>query len=211
MGKGSKAKLRAKAAAIAVQAEHKLTDGVPTLIFNEDPVGVSSDGSRAIVALADTAAGRAATADLIAVLQAVGLVTPHAKLGWAGLLLSAKGGKDQVFHYDFHQNGAAFRESINDPRGTCTRLAEDGTESKFVLHGAGEELPVEDALAWADDVLGDGKCVPQNPPPFHRCLQRACRRVGGTLHCVFHLSGGVMLSRDVSVVCSLPCPRPPPA
>jgi len=180
MGKGSKAKLAAKATVIAVQAQRKLTDGVPVLIFNEHPndvlKGSSSDGSRAVVAFADTAAGRDVTTDLIAVLKAVGLVTPHATLGWAGLLLSAKDGQDQVLHYDFHQNSTTFAASIDDPRGTCTRVAEDGTT--FVLHGTGE-LEAKAAQTWANKVLGDGTCVPQNPPPFHRCLQRCVPESGG--------------------------------
>ena len=156
-------------------AKGMLTDGAPTLIFNEDSNDdTSSDGSRAVVALADTPAGRAVTTDLMTVLRAVGLVTPDARLGWAGLLLSVKGGKDQVLHYDFHQNSGAFADSIDDPCGTCTRV-EDGTE--FVLHGTGE-ITVEDARAWATKVLGDGTCVPQNPPPFHRCLQRCVPESG---------------------------------
>ena len=180
MGIGSKSALKAKVAAIAVQAQLKLTDGVPVLIFNEDSnevwEGSCSDGSRAVVAFADTTAGREVTTDLMLVLQAVGLVTPDARLGWAGLLLSAKGGQDQVLHYDFHQNSETFAASINDSRATCTRVAEDGTT--FVLHGTGE-LTVKAAQTWADNVLGDGTCVPQNPPPFHRCLQRCVPESGG--------------------------------
>lgn len=135
------------------------------IIFNddssEDPIGACN--SRATVQLADADAGRMVSTDLMRLLTTLGVASADASLGWVGLLVSLAGGKDQVAHYDYHQNFSTFELSVNDDRvGTCSYISATGQRRvRFMgpMGAAQRTLSKPQALQYAQKKLGDGEYV----------------------------------------------------